>query len=135
MPTPPVNWVSVPDGSDTTYGYIPEIHDAFDAELCCPAGKIRLPVGNIAHGLIHLESKKRFDAMGATTFVYSVTAAFDEIWVQKGRGGLLLLRCTGRRSVILSRPDPGGIYSVVTAFPLDRHHNHRRRREVRVWPR
>jgi hypothetical protein len=133
-----VRWVSTPDGTSFTYGTIPAITDPFDIELRCVAGEIRLPLGDVAKGSIHLnlpERKERFSPLSPEQFVYQVTSGYDEIWFQRGRGSLLLLRRTERRAAVLSLSFIDGIYGVVTAFPLPRDHNPRRRREVRIWSR
>jgi hypothetical protein len=119
------------------FGHVPLIEDRYDPERCCPAGEIRMLAGNIATGFVHLNAPKRkgrFGQAGPVTFVHTVTSQYDEIWVQQGRGGLLLLRRDGNKAVILSRDLVEGAYVVVTAFPLKRDHNFRKRKEVRVWP-
>jgi hypothetical protein len=131
-------WITPPGSTSPTFGNIPQLDDPYDPERCCPAGEIRLLVGDIASGFVHLNAPKRkgrFGQLGPVHFVHSVTRNYDEIWVQQGRGGLLLLRRDGNKAVILSRTLVENAYVVVTAFPLERGHNFKRRREVRVWPR
>ena len=133
-----VSWVSTPDGNGVTYGVIPALTDLFDAELRCIAGEIRLPLGDVAKGSIHLNlpnRKERFSPLTPEQFVYQVTSSYDEIWFQSGRGSLLLVRFIHRKAAVLSLSLIDGFYGIVTAFPLDRDHNSRRRREVRIWSR
>lgn len=131
-------WVSVPGGDSLTYGTVPAICDAFDAELCCEAGEIRLPLGDIAMGSVHLNAptrRFRFAPLSPEAFVHRVTSAYDQLWLQRGRGSLLLVRREGRRAAVISLARLDGYYAVVTAFPLSRDHNPRRRREVCMWTR
>ncbi len=135
-----VTWVPVPGGMGLTYGSIPAITDLFDRELCCVGGEIRLPLGNIAHGSIHLNAPKRRERFAPLTpeqFVYQVTSAFDEIWVQRGRNTLFLIRDghSPRKTTTISISLVDGCYSVITAFPITRDHNSKRRKEVCIWRR
>lgn len=134
----PIAWITAPNGTPT-FGTIPAITSLLDVELCCPAGEIRLQVGDIAQGYTHLSTQERLARISGQTveqFVYGITSAYDEIWVQRGRGSLLLKRVVGgHRVTSVSLTLVEGHYSVLTAFPVPRGWNHRRRREVRIWPR
>ena len=117
-----VSWVSTPDGGGFTYGIVPAVTDLFDTELRCIAGEIRLPLGDVGKGSIHLNDvkrKKRFGPLTPEEFVYQVTTSYDEIWFQRRRNSLLLFRLAERRAAVLSLSLIDGFYGVVTAFPLD----------------
>lgn len=134
----PTAWITAPNGTPT-FGTIPAITSLLDAELCCPAGEIRLELGDISKGYKHLSAPQRLARIGGQTveeYVYGIANAYDEIWVQRGRGSLLLKRLVGgHRVASVSLVLLEGHYSVLTAFPVPRGWNHKRRREVRIWKR
>ena len=135
------NWVPAPNSAAYAFGRIAPIDDPFDPALRFGEGEIRLPVGDVSFGQIHLHSAgrvMRYAPLSPEHYVFQVTSAYDEIWFQAKTAGLLLVRnahTVGRRAVAVSRSWSEGIYHVVTAFPLDRDHNFKRRRETLVWRR
>ncbi|RVU15802.1 hypothetical protein [Methylobacterium oryzihabitans] len=134
----PPTWIAAPDET-YRFGTIPPISHRFDPLLCCPGGEIRLEVGNIAWGFAHLSTEERRARTGGqdiVRYVYGITSSYHEIWVQSGRGSLLLKQLQGgQRAAVVSLTLRDGYYSVLTAFPTPRALNHRRRREVRIWSR
>lgn len=95
-----------------------------------------MPVGDLKKGLLHLRAEKRkgrFRNLIPEDYVYSVTSNYDELWFQP-RGTILLIKKDTKRSVAIAlNSDDDGIYSIITAFVIDRTHNHKRRKEVLGW--
>ena len=130
-------WVTIPNGTSVVYGTIPEITDTFLTHLCCQAGEIRLPVGDITKGQVHLSTQKRRKRLAPKApeeYVYSVTSSYDEIYVQEGRNSLLLVKRDTMRTVVVALDiSTVGIYNVITAFTITKDHNFSKRKERCVW--
>jgi hypothetical protein len=129
--------IACPGTDRIDFGWIPSVESALDRELCCPAGVIRLPLGDVTRGGIHLNAPKRrtrFTPKSPEEYASVIASNYDEIWVQRGKHSLLLFQIAGRRALIVSRR-MNGIYPIITAFPLPRDHGWRRRNEVRIWSR
>jgi len=132
-------WVSIPNGISVTYGEIPEVKDIICPEWGCALGEIRLPVGDITKGQIHLSTQKRRKRLSPKSpeeYVYLVTSSYDEIYLQEGRGSLLLVKRDVMKTVVVALDmSELGVYNVITAFTINKDHNFRKRKERCIWKR
>lgn len=123
------------------FGTIPCVEDAFGATLTKEL-PIVVPVGDISFGYTHVHAKHRqkiahyHAGMDVLNYVSLVAAHYHEIYMQAD-GNIRLLKYNGIKNAIIAQHAyiDRECYKLITAFPLDRLPNFKKRKERLIWTR
>lgn len=130
-------WVA--NGDKLSFGTFPQIINTFEPKKACSAGAIQLPVGDISRGYVHIQKhdvriKNIYAGMSSIEYILLVCAGYTEIYYQNKTDTFLLKKYNGIKSAIVASHSDG-IYQIITAFPVVRDFDHKRRKEDLIWSR
>ncbi|MBB5041079.1 hypothetical protein [Shinella fusca] len=130
-------WIS--NGNGFSFGVFPAVVNTFEPKKACSSGEIWLPMGDLSKGFIHLQKHENrirdvYAGVDALTYVSIVCAGYSEIYYQNKTDTYLIKKYNGIKSAVVAA-HLGGIYQIITAFPVTRDFDHKRRKEDLIWTR
>ena len=138
-PQPPFAWIDSPDRQP--WGAIPDCLAPFPRAGAIKAGRIVVPLGNIAEGYIHVVKRhgariSSISGMSVEEYLCDVCRHHQAIYQQQD-ASLWIFRHNGMTKCAVVSPVMIGderVYKLITCYPIGRLPNFHRRGAVRLNP-